>query len=336
MTWLAFRRHRTNLIVATGLAITLVLWMAWVVHGLENTPFVRYRSLGFPGQPFRDYYRGLWILQLPHQVDALNYLLLTFPCALGGLFGVPLVAAELEDRTNRLAWSQSISRTRWLLTKWWVVGIPILVLTVLVALVTQWWQHQVGTVGIVSIFGPVDFGGTGRMQPQAFSVTGIAPIAYTFFAFSLGTAVGATLHRVSWSIVATIVVYGIALAVMVTTVRPNLAPKSFVAYSTFAAGVSAPSTHSDGEPPWLLGSDYRFVPGSHHPLNSSAVAVGRTCENQQLAQVTCLALKDVQTGQIFQPASNYWTLQWKESAIYVIASAFLLALGLWLVRRWRA
>ena len=336
MIWVAFRRHRTNLAIAAGLAITLALWMAWVVHGFQTTPFVRDRSAGFPVLPFRDYYRGPWLFQLPHQVDALNFLLLAFPCALGGLLGVPLVSAELEDRTNRLAWSQSISRTRWLLTKWWVVGLPILVISVLVALVTQWWQHQVGTVGSVSIFGPVNFGGSGRMQPQVFSVTGVAPVAYTLFAFSLGTAMGALLRRVSWSIVATIVVYAIALAIMVTTVRSNLAPRSFLPYSSSASGVSLPLTHSDGEPPWILGFDYRFVPGSHHPSNSSATELGRNCEVQLADFFTCKTRNSIESGQIFQPPSNYWTLQWRESLIYLAASALLLALCLWLVRRWRA
>lgn len=336
MTWVAFRRHRTNLLTATGLAITLVLWMVWVAHGLENTPFAGNQSPGFRILPFRDYYRGPWILQLPHQVDALNYLLLAFPCVLGGILGVPLVAAELEDRTNRLAWSQSISRTRWLFTKLWVVGLPIVGLSILVALVTQWWTNKVGPVGIVSIFGPVAFGGSGRMQPQMFSVSGIAPIAYSLFAFSLGTMMGSIMRRVAWSIVATIVVYVIALAVVVTTVRPNLAPRSFVPFSNSATGVSAPLTPSDGVPPWILGSEFRFVPGSHHLSNSSAAEAARTCAVQQVEWFTCMTRNKIQDGQIFQPASNYWTLQWKESAIYVTASAFLLAIGLWFVRRWRA
>jgi len=60
------------------------------------------------------------------------------------------------------------------------------------------------------------------------------------------------------------------------------------------------------------------------------------CENLTTGYFTCLADNDLQSGQFYQPASNYWTLQWKESAIYAMASAFLLAIGLWLVRRWRA
>jgi hypothetical protein len=51
---------------------------------------------------------------------------------------------------------------------------------------------------------------------------------------------------------------------------------------------------------------------------------------------TCLSRHRVQEGEFFQSAANYWTLQWREALIYVVACAALLVTSLVLVRRWRA
>jgi len=42
---------------------------------------------------------------------------LLVPGLLGLVFGAPIVAREIDQSTNRLAWTQSITRTRWLVSK---------------------------------------------------------------------------------------------------------------------------------------------------------------------------------------------------------------------------
>ena len=39
------------------------------------------------------------------------------PALVGAFWGAPMVARELETGTHRLAWNQSVTRTRWLATK---------------------------------------------------------------------------------------------------------------------------------------------------------------------------------------------------------------------------
>ena len=51
-------------------------------------------------------------------------LLLVVPAIIGIFWGAPLVARELETGTYRLAWTQSVTRTRWLAVKLAVVGSP--------------------------------------------------------------------------------------------------------------------------------------------------------------------------------------------------------------------
>ena len=339
MIWLAFRRHRTNLAVAGGMTVALIVWMALVGHWYDTAPVTTYREAGGAVGHLRNLYQGAAIFRLPYQAKAINLLLLAFPCILGVLLGVPLVAAELDDHTNRLAWTQQISRTRWLSTKWWVVGLPLVVLSTLVVLTAQWWFHHVGATDLSANIGSELFdGASGRMQPEAFSVTGVVPLAYTAFAFSLGTSLGALLRRVSWSIVATLVAYAAVSLFMATTIRPELAPQTFVAYSLNGSNFSPSLVSSANGPPWDLGSGYRFVDGSGQGSGRSATQIGTACETGGPPTVyfTCLSRHRVQEGEFFQSAANYWTLQWREALIYVVACAALLVTSLVLVRRWRA
>ena len=54
---------------------------------------------------------------------ALGILVIVVPGVLGLFWGAPLVARELQTGTYRLAWTQSVSRRRWLLVKLGVVGL---------------------------------------------------------------------------------------------------------------------------------------------------------------------------------------------------------------------
>jgi hypothetical protein len=344
MIWLAFRRHRTNLAIACGLTAALVVWMVLVAHWYDTAPTTAYRMADGAVGHYRDLYQGAAIFRLVYQAKAVNLVLLAFPCLLGVILGVPLVAAELDDRTNRLAWTQQISRTRWLSTKWWVVGTPLVVLSAVVVVAAQWWLHHVGDTGLSANIGSELSGGASdRMQPEEFSVTGVVPLAYTVFAFALGTSLGALLRRVTWSIFATLLLYTVASLVMVTMVRPDLAPRTFVPIESSGSGVSyvpLTSLAADGAP-WYLGSGYRFVPGTHVSAGTSAAAAGGTCESLAASSPgidysTCLSRHHLQEGMVYQSAANYWTLQWRESLIYLGAAALLLLASLVLVRRWRA
>ncbi len=76
--------------------------------------------LAATGPHLMDVYRST-----PHQVlttdprlqNALAALVLIVPALVGVFFGAPLVARELEAGTYRLAWTQSVTRVRWLAVK---------------------------------------------------------------------------------------------------------------------------------------------------------------------------------------------------------------------------
>jgi hypothetical protein len=160
------------------------------------------------------------------------------------------------------------------------------------------------------------------------------------FALALGCALGALLRRIPWAVVATVVVYGLVLFAMVTTVRPVLAPQTFVpfAQSGYSSGYSSgfEGLVQLGPAPWDLGSVVRFVPGYVPPAGSPSAATFFTRCGSSVDFVGCTAVHHVQFGEAFQLSSNYWALQWREVAVYLIAALLLLVVSWWGVRRWRA
>jgi hypothetical protein len=53
------------------------------------------------------------------------------------------VARELETGTYRLAWTQSVTRTRWLAVKLGVVGLTSVAVAGLLSLMVTWWSSPI-------------------------------------------------------------------------------------------------------------------------------------------------------------------------------------------------
>jgi ABC-type transport system involved in multi-copper enzyme maturation permease subunit len=90
---------------------------------------------------------GMCLQQAPTLVNGLlsdlPYVALVVPVVLGMLWGAPLVASELEARTSDFAWTQSVTRTRWLAVKaGWLVLAAVACGGAVSALAT-WWSGPV-------------------------------------------------------------------------------------------------------------------------------------------------------------------------------------------------
>ena len=95
----------------------------------------------------------------------------------------------METGTPALAWSQSVTRTRWLAVKLAVAGLPAMAVTEALSLMQSWWAA------------PLARPATGRrgvartVNQLAFATHGITPLGYAAFAFTLGVAAGALIRR---------------------------------------------------------------------------------------------------------------------------------------------
>lgn len=137
-------------------------------------------------------------------------LAMAVPLIFGILWGAPLVAREFEAGTEDFAWTQGVTRRRWVLTN---LGWALLAAAAwggaLAALFT-WWRGPDNAID-----GPVKF--------IYFDVQGVAPIAYTVFAMALGIAAGALFRRVVPAITTTLVVFAAVRIVTALYFRPLFA-----------------------------------------------------------------------------------------------------------------
>ena len=330
MIWMVFRRYRLQFVLVSVLVVALVIWMYLLGRAFDNAVA--------SAACHRSTFGCEVYTSLNKQAIALNILLLFVPCLFGIVFGAPLVAGELDQHTNRLAWTQGVSRTKWLLSKWLTVLAVLVLLMTLLTLVAQWWVGRTYEQLPFQLVETVGVGQVGHIQPQFFPITGLAPIGYMVFAFSLGVAAGVVVRKVSWAIVGTIVIYTAVALLMVTFIRPNLAPQVFVSSSgqTGATGATLAEVRFGA---WNLGTAYVYDPGTQNIANRpSAQAIGLHCENYPYdgGYLACLNAHGIEQGTYFQPSTHYWQLQWWESAILMISSLLLLGAAIAGVRRWSA
>jgi hypothetical protein len=97
------------------------------------------------------------------------------PAVIGVLLATPLVL-EFERGTYRLAWTQSITRARWLTARLALIGLGALLAGLALTALMTWWR------------GPLD--DVGSRMSEGFDFEGLVPTTYTLFAAALVLAIG--------------------------------------------------------------------------------------------------------------------------------------------------
>ena len=306
MTWVAWRVQRPQLLAALAAVAILGVWLTVSGAGMGHSPAWKYWTDG--------------------DVDVLYAL----PGLLGLAVGAAAVAAETYDGTQRLAWTQSISRTRWLAGKLLLGGLVVAVLSAALTVLLQWWTTA------VSISASTNSGGFSgvRIQPAAFDLTGIVVVGYALFAFLLGTALGTVVRRPGWAFALGIPVFAFVRLVVEDWVRPHLvAPATYVSLT----GIPSQAVRKG----WLLNSGYvptaRTGPAPGRTWQSSPPTSYYTCSDHARspgADARCAVLAHVRYGFQFQPASHYWALQGTETAIFAGIAVLLLGVTVIAGRKW--
>ena len=152
MTWLAWRQFRTSAVVAGFALAVMAVLLAITTHGAH--------ALACTGGGCPESDGKLWRLSHDHLLAILSTLLVGLPAIAAIFWGAPLVARELESGTYRLAWTQSVTRTRWLTTKLALIGLAGAVLCGLLSAMLGWWSSAAGV-------------NRGRLAPDMFAERGI-------------------------------------------------------------------------------------------------------------------------------------------------------------------
>jgi hypothetical protein len=171
----------------------------------------------------------------------------------------------------------------------------------------------------------------GGFDITGFDLTGVAPMAYTLFAFALGVAAGAVLRRSLPAAAGAVVLF---LAVRITVagwIRPH-----FVAPVTrIQAFVPGSGDIPDGTPnarDMIL--DQGFVDaGGQRITGLAAVILEGKARAGGADPTTYLHDHGIARWVVYQPIERYWTFQLIETATFVGLALLLLALVFWRIRR---
>jgi hypothetical protein len=258
--------------------------------------------------------------------DLATYSMYVVPTLIGIFWGAPLIARELETGTHRLAWNQSVTRTRWLVTKLAIIGgASVATVGLLSWAITSWAHHIDNATG-------------DRIKPLIYGARGVVPVSYTLFAFVLGVTMGMLIRRTVPAMAATLAIYIGVVAAMPLWIREHLtsavhATPAFDVAKLTGLGLRPNGTLSvDADAPanaWVLSNHVVTSTGSVISANPQYCGPAKSpavCEQW----LSSLGLRQDLT---YHPDSHFWSLQWAEAGIFLGIAVLLVGFCFWWIRR---
>lgn len=294
MSWVVWRQHRLEgaWSLALGGALAAAIgFVAYEMHVAACPGLVSGYCLhdDVPGQ----------IAQQLARFNLYQYGLVVLPALAGALIGCPLVAREIENGTHRLAWTQGVTRLRWLSAKLVLIFVPLLALAAIAGVLENTLVDQMGS------------------SPNHWAVFDQhAPVvvAATLFALALGVASGAVIARSLPAMAVTLVAFVVVRVGLAEIARPMyVAPLAFKSVDLNGYnGAIYPTA-------WWLDN-----PGYYDSAGHYLGTVGPGGYRGQAAYVL----------QYFQPGDRFWTFQAIESAILTGLALLLIGFAVyWVTRR---
>jgi hypothetical protein len=265
------------------------------------------------------------------------------PAVIGIFWGAPLIARELETGTFRLAWTQSITRTRWLAAKLALTGAAAMAVAEGLSLMFGWWAAPIGQAARLADSSTFPLG-MGPFSLLAFDAHGLAPLGYAAFAFALGVASGVVLRRTIPAMAITLAIFAAIQVVMPLGIRPHFFPpvRMTAAIGSFGGGLGTeitPSTFAftgvealPGQPgAWILAIG--AVNSAGQTVSVIPAACSKGAANGTSDFPACLTSHGVRVAVTYQPTSRYWAIQWTETAIYLALALALAGFCFWRLGR---
>ncbi|RSM86910.1 transporter [Kibdelosporangium aridum] len=333
MIWLTWRQFRfpaaAIAAIVAALAIVLVTMQLPSIADAQTL----YRQL--TDLDYQLYYAGLLVMY-------------GIPPIIGIFWGAPLISRELETGTHRLAWNQTVTRSRWLAVKLGMAGLAAMAVSALASLVVSWWAGPIDAATELarnSNFGP-------RIEPPVFAVRGIVPIGYAAFAFVLGVTVGILLRRTIAAMAVTLVLYIAVQLAFPLAIRPYVLAPDHQTVTITEDNVTQIHINEAGKfeqigvesspGSWVLAN--QTVDPAGNPVDLATAVTAAECTvpppslgpppgrpTACLEKLTSLGYKQELT---YHPSSRFWGLQAIETAIYLALTALLTWLSFRLVRRY--
>jgi hypothetical protein len=319
MTWLTWRLHRTEAAIGVALFAGLIVIMLLAARSVDAA-YDAARDQGcfdngqgiLCSERLADYYvrSSRW--------DNLTVLLHGVPLAVAALLTIPTLQ-ELGRGTHRLAWTQSISRRRWSLTRiGFAAGVATLVAVAWAAAAADWRSSILRDEG--RSFGQ-----------NAFELSPTVLIGYALYAVALALAAAVAIRRLI-PVLALIAVGFIGTRVLTTFV---LRPRYRDPIDETVAAASDTGPFTAWEDRWVVDESWLTSTGER----LSWERVNRLCtsgisdQDFEAHYQRCLVDNGLQYFRAYHPSDRVGQFQLIEAALYLGAAAGLFALAYWWLTR---
>jgi hypothetical protein len=333
--WIAWRFQRSVVCALALLALAIICVTLWT-GTVQHHDLVSYMAAPCHGQqlntPGRGDYCGELAVKLasPYRtfIRVAGYGIAPLVGVVLGLFAL---ANEVDNRTVRLAWTQSISRTRWFAAKLGVGAALVAVILVPTAVTLSWWN---GAIGNRYLFGR-----------EAYGIAGWDLVAYGLFMFALTVLVGAVVRRAGWTLAVSVILFLVVAIAVPSKVRlhlvtptvkwtePNITAKgSFgpegIPYNAWKL-VNGPAPRSTvGQPTLSV-----VIPASENVASCMNGYPMKTQREYVKAELACYKKLHVENVAVYIADDQFWTLQLREGLLYLSTGLILAGGALMLIRR---
>jgi len=319
MTWLTWRLHRTEAAIGIPLFVGLIVIMLLAIQSVDSAYNAALNAGCFGdsqdllcGERTVDYYNraSRW--------STLTTLLHGVPLAVAALLAIPTLQ-ELERGTHRLAWTQSISRRRWSLSRLgFAAGIATLVAVVWAAAATVWRSS-------------FSRGEEDTFAQNAFELSPAVLLGYALFAVALALAAAVVVRRLI-PVLALLAVGFIGARIVTTFVlRPRF--RTPIAETVPANSDIGPFVSFDAR--WVIDESWLSSTGER----LSWEYVTRLCSpttdvpDYDAFYQRCLVDNGLQFFRAYHPTDRVGQFQLIEMALYLGLAAGLFAFAYWWLTR---
>ena len=323
MIWVTWAQHRREALVS-GLVLTvaaalLVITGLIILADFKSSgaascapgagPAVGVFATGASCEPVVGAFFSRW----NRLTETASLALMTLPVLLGVFIAAPLLSREFEQRTHLFAWSQSITRLRWVAVKLGLFAAVVLISAAALTVLVMWWHA------------PLDRAFSGGPW-AAFGIQGLAPIGYAVFALSLGTLAGLVIRRTVPAMALTLFVF-VGVRILIAQVRPHF----MTAVTGSALAVKQGS--------WVLSASYYTDTQGHHvsfeQVNQMVSAYASTAPKTFTGSTVMDYLHQQGISLLidYQPPDRFWTFQLIEAAVFIGLAIALIAASLWWLQR---
>ena len=328
MIWVSLRRQRPQLLTLLGILLlgagAVILLRSNMIDAINSAQLAPCTTLPLqecpaPGEAAKAF-QTAWSSPL----DIGRAAIIGLPALIGVFIGAPLFARELEQGTHVLAFTQSVSRTRWMAGKLVVALVPALVVLIALQYLVSWWLSAAGNLGPRM---------NGPFTALNFGIEHLSPVAYAVFAFTLGTLIGVVSRRTLVAMTA-----GLGAFVVVRLALAGLVDGLVPAQHLEVTPGTTMNVHENGS----LVIDEGWLDAAGRPVAGDRVsALVQACKsppggppNSQEQYLACLPQSGLTKRYAdFIPESQAWQVHLVDASIYGGLAVLLLVGTAWVLRR---